>query len=88
MKDKEFEKIFKALGNRRRIAMVRFIKRVREANVGMLAREMNLSLPATSRHLSILEKACILEKTQRNREVFYHLASPTPSCIDNFFSEI
>ena len=75
MKPKDFEKIFKSLANRRRVAVLIYLKRNKEVNVGAFAKEFHLSLPAMSRHLNLLEKAGILEKDQRDKEVFYRLAA-------------
>jgi DNA-binding transcriptional ArsR family regulator len=88
MKPKDFEKIFKSLANRRRIAVLIHIKRNREVNVGAIAKELRLSLPATSRHLNLLEKAGILEKDQRDKEVFYRLATPQHQFIQEFFDAL
>ncbi len=73
MSAKEFEKVFKALANYRRILMVRYLCGVNEASVGRIAFEIAISLNATSRHLAILERAGFLDREQRNLEVFYRI---------------
>jgi DNA-binding transcriptional ArsR family regulator len=75
MNGKELEKIFKAVANRRRIAMIGYLRSVHRANVGRIAFEMALSLNATSRHLMILERAGFLDREQRALEVFYRIAA-------------
>lgn len=48
---KEYERILKALANRRRLAILRHIRREKEARVGDIASAIRLSFKATSRHL-------------------------------------
>ena len=75
MKDKELEKIFKSFANKRRIAIVRFLKNEKEATVGTISEKINLSFKSTSRHLSVLFSADIIEKDQRSLQVFYCLST-------------
>lgn len=72
---KEMEKQMKALANRRRLTIIVYLKKTREASVGNIAREIRLSIWATSKHLGVLYAAGIVEKEQRSAEVFYRLAS-------------
>ncbi len=76
---KELERNLKALANRRRLAILKYLKENREASVGDIAAEINLSLKATSKHLGVLAAADIVEKDQRSSQVFYRLASPVKS---------
>ncbi len=70
----------KALANRRRLAILKYLKNVRQAPVGEIAGEINLSVKATSKHLNILAAADILEREQRSLSVFYCLSSdPSPT---------
>jgi DNA-binding transcriptional ArsR family regulator len=85
---KHLEKIFKALANRRRLAIVFYLKRAPGANVGGIAAEIKLSLRATSRHLVQLERAGILEKEQRSKEVFYKCARSLILVIENAIAEL
>ena len=70
---KELEKIYKALANRRRLEIIKFIKKQREASVGQIAEHLKLSFKSTSRHLAILRGADILEKEQKGLIAFYSL---------------
>lgn len=70
---KELEKTLKALANKRRLAIVKYIKHKREASVGDIASNIKLSFKATSKHLNILFAAGILEKDQRSLQMFYQL---------------
>jgi DNA-binding transcriptional ArsR family regulator len=88
MREKQLEKILKALANRRRLAITAYLKRVSEANVGNIAAEINLSFAATSRHLVILERSGIFDKEQRNKEIFYRITKPTNVFIGNIIAEL
>ena len=65
----------KALANRRRLAIITFVKIKREVTVGEIAEEIKLSFRSTSKHLGILAAAGILEKEQRSAQVHYFLGS-------------
>ncbi len=71
---KKLEKTLKALANRRRLAILAYLKKVGEARVGAIAQEIRLSLKATSRHLVLLHGAGIVEREQRGLEAFYRIA--------------
>ncbi len=75
---KEFERILKALANRRRLEIVRHLKKNKEANVGAIAEAIKLSIKSTSRHISVLSSADTLEKEQRGTLVFYRLSGVLP----------
>lgn len=72
---KDLERILKALANKRRLAILRYLKKEGEASVGDVAEEINLSFKATSKHLGVLSAVDILDKEQRSSLVFYKLAS-------------
>jgi len=86
MTEKEFERVLKALANKRRLAILRYIRKEKEASVGDIASEIKLSFRATSRHLSVLSTANILEKEQRNVQVFYRLSSDLPEPAQKIIS--
>lgn len=88
MKEKDLEKILKALANRRRIVILCHLKQIREDRVGGVAGKLHLSLPATSRHLNILERAGILEKEQRGLEVFYHISDSSRPFVNGLILEL
>ena len=73
MTEKELEKILKALANKRRIAILKFIKKSGRVSVGEIADAIKLSFKATSKHLMILSNADILEKEQISLTMFYFL---------------
>ncbi|MBI5732143.1 MAG: helix-turn-helix transcriptional regulator [Candidatus Magasanikbacteria bacterium] len=72
---REIEKILRALANRRRLTILKYLKINKEASVGEIAEAIRLSFKATSRHLSILSGADLLEKDQRSLQMFYSIAS-------------
>jgi DNA-binding transcriptional ArsR family regulator len=88
MDERKLEKYMKALANRRRLTILGFLKREREANVSRIAFEMGLSMRATSRHLIILERASILNKTQRSKEVFYKISGASEDFIREIISRL
>ncbi len=71
MKEKELEKVFKALANRRRLVILTFLKKTKKANVGEIAEEIKLSFKSTSRHLSVLTSSGILDKEQNGLYFIY-----------------
>ena len=74
MTTKELERIFKVFGNRRRIAIVMYLLKRKEATVGDIADVIKLSFKATSKHLIILANAGIVESEQRSLQMFYSLS--------------
>ncbi len=72
---KELERTLKALANRRRLAILQYLKQNKEAPVGEIAHEIKLSFKATSKHLGILSAADMVEKDQRSLQMFYRLVS-------------
>ncbi len=71
---KEIEKQMKALANARRLTILKYLKRTREASVGDIAEEIKLSFKATSKHLGILYAAGMVGKEQTSLTVNYYLA--------------
>ena len=74
MKEKEMERVLKALANKRRLAILRFIKKKKEATVGEITEEIRLSFKSVSKHLAVLARADILEREQKSLQVFYRLS--------------
>ncbi|MDO8471385.1 MAG: metalloregulator ArsR/SmtB family transcription factor [bacterium] len=81
MKEKEKERILKALANRRRLAIIDILRKGNEKSVGEIADNIRLSFRATSKHLSVLMNADILEKEQRSLQMFYSLNKNAPDTI-------
>ena len=67
----ELERLLKALANRRRLSILKYLKRVKRASVGDVADEIKLSFKSTSRHLSVLSSADVIEKEQEGLVVWH-----------------
>jgi DNA-binding transcriptional ArsR family regulator len=80
MNEREAERLFKALGNRRRIAILKHLARTRRASVGDVAKHIKLSIKATSKHLSALSSVGLLDREQIGLTVWYFV-SPTMSAL-------
>ncbi|OHA90173.1 MAG: hypothetical protein A2665_01155 [Candidatus Zambryskibacteria bacterium RIFCSPHIGHO2_01_FULL_46_30] len=81
MKEKEKERILKALANRRRLAIIELLRKGDEKSVGEIADNIKLSFRATSKHLSVLMHVDILEKEQRSLQMFYSLNKNAPGMV-------
>lgn len=77
-KYKETERVLKSLANRRRLAIVAYLQKRKDASVTAIAEELKLSLKATSKHLALLAGAGILEKEQRSTNVFFSISKHIP----------
>ncbi|MDP3974830.1 MAG: metalloregulator ArsR/SmtB family transcription factor [Candidatus Jorgensenbacteria bacterium] len=70
------ERTLKALANRRRLAILSYLKAEREAPVGEIAGAIRLSFKSTSKHLAVLFAADLVDRDQRELQMFYRLATP------------
>ncbi len=75
---RQYEKPLKALANKRRLEIVKYLKQEKEATVGDIASHIKLSFKATSKHLAVLLAADIVEKEQRSLSSFYSLDPKMP----------
>ena len=71
----------KALTNRRRLAILKFLESKDKASVGTIAAEIKLSFKATSAHLLILSACDILGREQTSTTVLYQLSRPLSPLI-------
>ncbi len=78
---KDTEKLLKALANRRRLAIVKYLSKNSKASVGGVAREIKLSFKATSKHLGLLRAADIVDREQVNLQMFYSLSRPLSNVL-------
>jgi DNA-binding transcriptional ArsR family regulator len=88
MNDKELEKILKALANKRRVLILKYLKRVSKASVGEVSDAIKLSFKATSKHLMILLNVDIVEKEQISLTMFYFLSKNTHPMVSKLLSII
>jgi len=72
---RKLEKVLKALANRRRLAILRYLKENKSAPVGEIAHETKSSYKAASKHLRILFVTDIVDREQKRFQVFYYLSS-------------
>src|SRR3989338_5396984 len=72
-RDREAERILKALANLRRFSILQFLNTRKSASVGDIAERIHLSFAATSRHLRVLANADLVESEQVNTTVNYSL---------------
>ncbi len=86
MNEKELERVLKSLANRRRLAIVKFIKKSGSASVGEVAGAIKLSFKATSKHLMILANAGILEKEQVSLTVLYSMSKDSNLVVAKIIS--
>ncbi|MDO8601637.1 MAG: metalloregulator ArsR/SmtB family transcription factor [bacterium] len=83
---KELERTLKALANKRRLAIIKYLKARQSSFVGDIASEINLSFKATSRHLAVLGAVDIVEKNQQSSRMFYRLADKQIPAAKNIIS--
>lgn len=78
---RELEAQFKALGNKRRLEILRIIKENNQMSVGDIALRIRLSFKSTSRHLAVLSSVGAISKEQVGLTVFCKLAEDAPRAI-------
>lgn len=86
--EKELEKVLKALANKRRVAILKYLKRVGRASVGDISQAIKLSFKATSKHLMILSNADIVEKEQISLSMLYFLSKTDHPIVSKLLSII
>ena len=77
--DRELERELKALANKRRLAIIKFLKQNKEATVGDIAEAIKLSFKSTSKHLTVLKAVDIVEYEQRGLSYYYKLTASLPN---------
>lgn len=88
MKEKELERVFKALANRRRLAIIFFLRKKEQANVGEIAEAIKLSFKSTSRHLSVLASSGILNREQSSLYSIYSFSTEQGEVIKKILNAI
>ncbi len=84
--EKQFERVIKSLANRRRLAILRYLRKEKEATVGDIADEIRLSFKATSKHLGVLSAAGVVDREQRSLQMFYFLSPALPKAAASIIS--
>lgn len=78
---KDLEKLCKALANRRRLAILKYLNGRTKASVGDIAAEIKLQVKSTSKHLRILAACDLVEHEQQSLYVFYSLPKHKPALL-------
>lgn len=85
---RRWTKIFKALANTSRLKIIDLLRDGEERNVTNIAHYIYVTMPGTSRHLSILENIGIVDYTGKDAQVFYFLNKKMPvdvrRAVDHF----
>ncbi|HBV00865.1 MAG TPA: ArsR family transcriptional regulator [Candidatus Taylorbacteria bacterium] len=85
---KKLERLNKAVANRRRLAILAYLKKEGEAAVWDIAEAIKLSLKATSQHLGVLRASDLVLWEQRSLEVFYRLAPAPHPIVEAVFKSL
>ena len=85
---KLLERIHKALGNRRRLAILRYLKRSPGTSVGAIATHISISFNATSKHMIILAAAGFVEREQVGLNMLYRLACRLPMTAEAIVADL
>jgi DNA-binding transcriptional ArsR family regulator len=75
--------VFAALGHRVRIDMVMFLSEVQDTTAGGLAEVLEMKLSNAMHHLAILERAGIVNRSQKNGPKAYELAPGVSPLLEN-----
>ena len=85
---RKLEKTLKALANRRRLAILKYLKKNEEATVGEISGAIKLSYKATSQHIIILAGVDIVEREQRSLEAHYSLSKNQSDVVRRVISTL
>ena len=72
-RERSIETLFKALANRRRRKIIRYLKKHEEKPVSDIAGSIGLSIRSTSKHLLILSNADLVSEKKDGLYVFYRI---------------
>ena len=73
MNNKELVKIFKAVGNERRLLILKHIFSKKELTVGQISQLIDLSFKSVSRHMSVLSNVNLVDARKVNLSKFYFI---------------
>jgi len=76
-------RIFKTLGNKRRLRIIELLFSNNRMTVGKISEHLGLSFKSTSKHLQQLESVGLLDKQQIGTHVFYFLSKNLKKSINN-----
>lgn len=82
------QKIFEALASTPRRKILAYLSHA-ELNAGEIASRFDISKPAVSQHLTVLENAGLIESEKRGQFVFYRLvADNLVNALNNYVQEV
>jgi DNA-binding transcriptional ArsR family regulator len=87
MTNKEIVKIFKAMGNERRLDILRRIAKSKQMSVGGLSEQIGLSFRSVSKHLSVLYSAGLVEAKQISLSRYYFISPDFPKQFAELLSK-
>ncbi len=79
---KHFERLFKALANKRRIDIIKLLTKNEQMSVSEIAENINISLKSTSKHLQKLENANLISRKQKSKWGYYSLNNFAPESLE------
>jgi len=80
------EKILKALANRRRLKIVKYLEKNKKTSVSELSGHLKLSFKSTSKHLAVLKSADIVQSEQVSLACLYSLNEPANPLVAQLLS--
>ena len=78
---RELEKQYKALANRRRLQILKYLQQCHQASVTDIAHHLKLTMKATSKHLSQLLGVEAVERDYQGLYMIYRLGNPLKPTI-------
>lgn len=75
---KNLTRKFKALGNERRLKIIKELLKHKKLTVGELSEKINLSFRSTSKHLKVLESTGFISWKQMGTNIYYFIVTETP----------
>lgn len=85
---KTLSRKFKALGNERRLKIIKELLKRKRLTVGEISDSIDLSFRSTSRHLKVLESAGLVGWEQMSKNIYYFISSETSKEFLNLIKEI
>ena len=75
---KTLSRKFRALGNERRLNIIKALLKHKRLTVGEISDNINLSFRSTSRHLKLLESAGLVSWEQVSKNIYYFISLEMP----------
>ena len=88
MRLRELEKVYKALGARKRLEILKLLADGKELAVGDIAAAIHLSFKSTSKHLVLLRQVGFLERRQFGFAGLYSLEDRLPTLLQQLIKQI